>query len=78
MLRISAGRMFRSARGARFDDRLQFHSGVAQNTVGHFELIAYSFSFWSSTSLAGTLQVPDRRAATPCLDVQFANFAPNR
>ena len=40
MLRISAARMFRSAHGARFDDRLQFHSGVAQNTVGHFELTA--------------------------------------
>ena len=38
MLRISAERMFRSARGARFDDRLQFHSGVAQKTVAHFEL----------------------------------------
>ena len=33
---------------------------------------------WSSTSLAGTPQVPDRRAATPCLDVQCANFAPIR
>ena len=43
MLRISAERMFRSARGARFDDRLQFHSSVSQNTVGHFELIAHSF-----------------------------------
>ena len=30
MLRISAGRMFRSAHGARFDDRLQFHTGVSQ------------------------------------------------
>ena len=44
MLRTSAGRMFRSARGARFDERLQFHSGVAQNTVGHFELTAHPIS----------------------------------
>ena len=43
MLRISAERMFRRARGARFDDRFQFHWCVAQKTVGHFELIAYSF-----------------------------------
>ena len=38
------GVMFRSARGARFDDRLQFHSGVSENTVGHFELIAHPIS----------------------------------
>ena len=36
--------MFRSARGASFDDRLQFHSGVAQNTVGHFGLTAHPIS----------------------------------
>ena len=40
MLRFSAKLMFRSAHGARFDDRLQFHSGASQNTVGHFELTA--------------------------------------
>ena len=39
-----AERMFRSAHGARFDDRLQFHSGVSQNTVGHFELTAHLIS----------------------------------
>ena len=44
MLRRSAGRMFRSAHGARFDDRLQFHSGASQNTVGHFELTAHLIS----------------------------------
>ena len=44
ILRISAERMFRSARGARFDDRLQFHWCVAQKTVGHFELNAHPIS----------------------------------
>ena len=67
MLRISAGRMFRSARGARFDEILQFHSGVAQNTVGHFELTAHPISCGHP-----------RASQAHRRYVQFANFAPNR
>ena len=56
MLRFSAGLLFRSARGARFDDRLQFHSSVAQKTVGRFECIANPY--WSRHP-RGTPQGPD-------------------
>ena len=45
MLHISLRLVLRSARGAGFDDRLLFHSGVTQIILRHFQLIAYSFSF---------------------------------
>ena len=45
MLHISMRLVLRSARGAGFDDRLLFHSGVTEIILRHFLLIAHSFSF---------------------------------
>ena len=45
MLHITLRLVLRSARGADFDDRLLFHSGVTDIILRHFWLIAYSFSF---------------------------------
>ena len=43
MFRISARLVLQSARGAGFDYRLRLHSGVTENILRHFDLIAYSF-----------------------------------
>ena len=74
MLHISLRLVLRSARGADFDDRLLFPSGVTDIILRHFWLIAYSFSFGTLRAAQGhrKYQIEGR------LDVQFANFAPNR
>ena len=42
-LHISARLVLQSARGAGFDYRLRLQSGVTENILRHFDLIAYSF-----------------------------------
>ena len=54
MLHISARLVLGSARGAGFGDRLLFHSGVTENILRHFELIANSFH----------VVIPERRRHT--------------
>ena len=73
MLHISARRVLGSARGAGFGS-----TAVSRRTFFDASNSFPTRFMWSSWSVADTPQVPDRRAATRCLDVQFANFAPIR
>ena len=78
MLHISLRLVLRSARGADFDDRLLFHSGVTDIILRHFCSLPTRFHLVLRDPRRDTASTRSKARHPMFGRSQFANFAPNR